>query len=211
MSRSPRLILRAGALEDVRELVRMHGRCSQLSLTRRYLAPMPVLSTSLAGRLLRPPGGFSFVAERGGVLAGIATVAPYVDADSWARASGPHTPARADVGQLVADHLQRQGIGTSLLLAAAREAGRRGFEELVMAVQPDNSAVLRLVHAAGLRARVGMRDGLTQIAVTLNGARRGEPTWPTPHPWPCPAAGSGATPALHSGRASAKNGLALST
>ncbi len=153
----------------------MHGRCSQLSLTRRYLAPMPVLDARLAGRLLCPPGGFSFVAERGGVLAGIATVAPYVDADSWAEVSDPHSPLRGDMGQLVADQFQRQGVGTSLLLASAREAGRRDFEELAMTVHPDNPAVLRLVHAAGLRAHVGMRDELTHISVSLDGVRRNEP------------------------------------
>jgi GNAT superfamily N-acetyltransferase len=32
----------------------------------------------------------------------------------------------AEVGQLVADAYQRQGIGTALLVAAAREAYRRG-------------------------------------------------------------------------------------
>ncbi len=134
---------------------------------------MPDLGGRLAGRLLCPPGGFSLVAERSGVLAGIATVAPYVDADSWAEPPRPHGPLRGDIGQLVADHVQRQGIGTALLLASAREAGRRGFEELAMTVHPDNPAVLGMVHAAGLRARVGMRDGLTQIAVTLDGVRPG--------------------------------------
>lgn len=167
----PRLALRLGSPHDVRALVRMHGHCSQLSLTRRYLAPMPVLGGRLAGRLLCPPGGFSIVADRGGRLAGIATVAPYVDADAWALTPEGPGPPRGDIGQLVADHDQRQGVGTALLLASAREGGRHGFEELAMTVLPDNPAVLGLVHAAGLRARVGMRDGLTQITVTLDGAR----------------------------------------
>ena len=52
--------------------------------------------------------------------AGIATVAPYVDADSWAEVSDPHSPLRGDMGQLVAAQFQRQGIGASLLLASAR-------------------------------------------------------------------------------------------
>ncbi len=79
------------------------------------------------------------------------------------------------MGQLVADQFQRQGIGTSLLLASAREAGRRDFEELAMTVHPDNPAVLRLVYAAGLRAHVGMQDGLTHISASLDGVRRNEP------------------------------------
>ena len=58
---------------------------------------------------------------------------------------------RADVGLLVADEFQGQGIGTALLLAAAREAARRDFAELVLTVHPDNPAVLPMVHATGLR------------------------------------------------------------
>ena len=162
--------IRFGGRHDVRELVRMHQRCSRLSISRRYLSPMPELSIGLAGRLLCPPAGFSLVIEHGGCLAGITTVAPYAERDSW-------TPdldvrRRADIGQLVADSVQRQGIGTALLIAAAREAGRRGFDELVMSVHPDNPAVIALVHATGLRARVGTHAGLTEVRIGLGGLRR---------------------------------------
>jgi GNAT superfamily N-acetyltransferase len=48
----------------------------------------------------------------------------------------------AEVGQLVADRYQWQGIGTAMLAAASREASRLGFAALVLAVHPDNRAVL---------------------------------------------------------------------
>jgi GNAT superfamily N-acetyltransferase len=147
--------IRPGLLSDVRALIRMHAACSDETVLRRYLAPLPVLTPRFASRLLAPPGGFSIVAERRGELAGIVTVAP-------------ESSQAADAGALVVDGWQRQGIGTQLLIAAAREAGRR-FQELSLTTHPGNRAVLPTVHAAGLRARVRQRDGLVQIAVPLVG------------------------------------------
>ncbi len=161
--------IRFGGQPDVRELVRLHQRCSPLTIARRYLSPMPRLSPRLAARLLCPPGGFSLVVDRAGVLVGITTVAPYAEADAWTGDDAGRS--RADIGQLVEDRTQRRGIGTALLIAAAREAGRRGVDELVMSVQPDNPAVVPMVHAAGLRARVGTHDGLTQITIGLGALR----------------------------------------
>jgi GNAT superfamily N-acetyltransferase len=76
------------------------------------------------------------------------------------------------VGESVLDGYQRQGIGTTLLMAAAREAYRRGFTSLRLAVQPDNRAVLPTVRAAGLRARIGTSDGLTEVEIPLVRASR---------------------------------------
>ncbi len=135
----------------------MHAACSPETVLRRYFAPMPDLSPRLAARLLSPTGGFSLVAERGSELAGIVTVAP--DADGV-----------GDVGVLVADAWQRQGIGTSLLCAAVAEA--EGFTDLLLTAHPANRAVLPTVHAAGLRAHVSRVDGLVEIAVPLRAADR---------------------------------------
>lgn len=170
--------IRFGALSDVRALIRMHAACSDETVLRRYLAPLPVLAPRLASRLLAPPGGFSMVAERAGELAGIISVAP--------DAADGEAPDAADVGALVVDAWQRQGIGTELLVAAVREASRT-FREIALTTHPANRAVLPTVHAAGLRARVRHHDGLVQIVVPLAGlAPRDDP-------------------ALHSLGASAKN------
>jgi GNAT superfamily N-acetyltransferase len=158
--------IRPGTADDVRALIRMHEQCSQRSLTRRYLSPLPVLGSRLATRLLLPPDGFSLVVERDGGLGAVTTVACSCD---------PGQANRADVGLLVADEFQGQGIGTALLLAAAREAALRDVDELVLTVHPDNPAVLAMVHATGLRARIGTRDRLTQIAITLGGLRSPTP------------------------------------
>jgi GNAT superfamily N-acetyltransferase len=57
---------------------------------------------------------------------------------------------------------QRRGIGTRLLVDAARLAGSMGASEIVLATRADNQAVLPMVLAAGLRARIRMAaDQLT--------------------------------------------------
>jgi GNAT superfamily N-acetyltransferase len=149
--------IRVGTQADVRGLVQMHAECSPAAVEQRYLSPMPVLGARCAARLLCPPGGFSLVAERDLRVVGVTTVAP--DDDDAAGA--------AEVGQLVSDAYQRQGIGTALLVAAAREAYRRGFTALRLAVSPGNRAVLPMVNAAGLRAKISTSDGLTRVEIPL--------------------------------------------
>jgi GNAT superfamily N-acetyltransferase len=57
---------------------------------------------------------------------------------------------------------QRRGIGTRLLLDAARVAGSLGADEVLLTTRPDNQAVLPLVLGAGLRGRIRMAaDRLT--------------------------------------------------
>jgi ribosomal protein S18 acetylase RimI-like enzyme len=51
---------------------------------------------------------------------------------------------------------QRRGIGTRLLVEAARVAAAGGASEIVMNTRADNQAVLPLVLAAGLRGRIRM-------------------------------------------------------
>jgi len=131
-----------------------------MTVQRRYLSAVPILSTKLASTLLCPVGGFSVVAERGSEIAAVITVAPY------APAPGRSAP-QADVGLLVADSWQRQGIGSALLLAAVRQSPLLGFDELRLTVHPDNKAVLPMLSSAGLRARISMHDGYTHIALPL--------------------------------------------
>lgn len=70
---------------------------------------------------------------------------------------------------------RRRGIGSRLLLEAARAAARLGDDELVLVTGADNQAVLPMVLGSGLRGRIRMSgDGLT-VRVPLRdleGARR---------------------------------------
>jgi GNAT superfamily N-acetyltransferase len=57
---------------------------------------------------------------------------------------------------------RRRGIGSRLLMMAARAANALGDEELVLVTEADNQAVLPLVLGSGLRGRIRMSgDGLT--------------------------------------------------
>ena len=57
---------------------------------------------------------------------------------------------------------RRRGIGTRLLVEAARFAAGEGAEEILLSTEPDNQAVLPVVLAAGLRGRIRMAtDRLT--------------------------------------------------
>ncbi|MFI2708085.1 GNAT family N-acetyltransferase, partial [Nocardioides sp. CER28] len=57
---------------------------------------------------------------------------------------------------------QRRGIGTRLLLDAARVANSLGADEILLTTRSDNQAVLPMVLGAGLRGRIRMAaDRLT--------------------------------------------------
>lgn len=133
----------------------MHARCSAGSLFRRFNTGMSTVPARLVDALLAPPGGVSLVAEAGDQVVGMAVTAPL-----------PGTGA-AEVGLLVEDAWQRQGIGSRLLRSAAHVAAESGFERLVAISQPDNPAVPPTFARAGLPARVLRHDGVTEVSCSL--------------------------------------------
>lgn len=151
--------VRRGGAGDIRGLIRLHHACAPGSIAHFLPSPSRVLSTADARALLVPPGGFSLVVDRVGDLAGIATARP--------GGTGSADVRRAEVAVLVADAWRGQGIGTALLGALAREARRARFEELVLRARADNRAVLPMIGAVGLRARLSTRDDVARIAVRL--------------------------------------------
>ncbi|HEU4811323.1 MAG TPA: GNAT family N-acetyltransferase [Nocardioides sp.] len=62
---------------------------------------------------------------------------------------------------------QRRGIGTRLLLDAARLAGSLGAAEIVVTTRADNQAVLPMVLAAGLRGRIRMAADVLTVRVAV--------------------------------------------
>lgn len=74
---------------------------------------------------------------------------------------GPE-PGTRSVTLHVEPGFQRRGIGTRLLVDAARLANAHGAGEIVLTTRSDNQAVLPMVMAAGLRGRIRMAaDTLT--------------------------------------------------
>lgn len=62
---------------------------------------------------------------------------------------------------------RRRGIGSRLLLEAARAAARLGDDELVLMTSADNQAVLPMVLGSGLRGRIRMSGDVLSVRVPL--------------------------------------------
>lgn len=62
---------------------------------------------------------------------------------------------------------RRRGIGSRLLMEAARAAARLGDDELVLRTSPDNPAVMPMVLGSGLRARVRLSGDVLSVRVPL--------------------------------------------
>lgn len=155
-------VLRAGTAADVPAVLAMHERCSAETLRRRYHAPAPRLRERLALALLEPAGGQSMVLVADEEVVGVGMLV--------------EGPDGTELGLMIEDRWQRQGHGTRMLRALAVEAARRGADEVVCAVEPDNDAVLRTIGRSGLRALVSYADGLTQYKVLVARlAGRGHP------------------------------------
>lgn len=155
----PHLVVRPGGLPDVELVEAMHRRCSDLSMYRRFHAPLPRVSVRMVRQMLAPNEGWSLVAQQQGELGpadvvGFASVAPV-------------SASAVEVGLLVEDMHQRQGLGTRLLYGVAMDAASRGFQALTCLTQPDNSAVLSTVQRAGLMGRVAWCDDLLEISIPV--------------------------------------------
>lgn len=66
---------------------------------------------------------------------------------------------------------QRRGIGTRLLVDAARVAHGLGASEIVLTTRADNQAVLPMVLAAGLRGRIRMAADVLTVRVPVRNLR----------------------------------------
>jgi ribosomal protein S18 acetylase RimI-like enzyme len=66
---------------------------------------------------------------------------------------------------------RRRGIGTRLLVEAARAAAGRGADEILLSTEADNQAVLPLVLAAGLRGRIRMASERLTVRIPVRDLR----------------------------------------
>jgi GNAT superfamily N-acetyltransferase len=135
------LTVRASTEHDLASTAIMHRRCSARSLLGRYrLGGRPPAVLAL-DRQLRAP--LSFVVSAGGPdpSAVIATASLTNDAQ--------HGPSSLQIGVLVEDSWQRQGVGRELVRHLAGVAVLVGFNDLV--AYPGPSATV----AQGLLVRVG--------------------------------------------------------
>jgi GNAT superfamily N-acetyltransferase len=134
------LVIRPAHPSDAVPLVAMHERCSLDSRIARWHAPVRHIPGSY---LAEVTGG---VAHHAAMVAGRAA-RPYdviglasaclVSPDAW------------ELGMLVEDAYQRQGVGRALLRALVDEVVRRGGRELLAVSLDERRSVLRSLHELG--------------------------------------------------------------
>jgi GNAT superfamily N-acetyltransferase len=161
--------LRTAGPDDAAALTAMLASLSTQSSYHRFLSggtPTPALVRAL---LAQNPA-------RGAVLA----VRPNGDHEEVVGHSCWSVDARgvADVGVVVADAWQRQGLGRRLMAAAVGRAGRAGASALHLDVHPVNRTVVRRLREGIPRAATVLADGLVQFDVPL--AELGTALWSPP-------------------------------
>jgi acetyltransferase len=138
-------VLEAG---DEALVARMFGRLSAESLYRRFFTPLarPDQFTRL---VLRQDGyeRAAVAAVESGEVIGIA---------QYSRKPGA---CSADLGIVVADAWQRQGVGTRLVAALADVAHAAGIEMFAVDVQGDNYGVHRLLRRVAPAMRLTFSGG----------------------------------------------------
>ena len=80
-------------------------------------------------------------------------------------------PGVVDVTLQVDPAWRRRGIGTRLLVEAARTAAGRSAQEILLSTEADNQAVLPLVLAAGLRGRIRMSSDRLTVRIPVRDLR----------------------------------------
>jgi acetyl coenzyme A synthetase (ADP forming)-like protein len=141
---------------DADAVVTLFNGLSERSLYYRFMTARRV-DLAEARRIVAPgPDNVLIVAERGGVVCGIA---------------GYYRPAaraeRAEVAFAVADAMQGHGLGTRMLERLAeigRERGVRAFDAYVLG---DNLAMMDVFLQSGFTLTQGLADGVFHVALDL--------------------------------------------
>jgi RimJ/RimL family protein N-acetyltransferase len=143
---------------DEELVARMFSRVSPESVYRRFFSPL-ARPDQFVRLVLRVDGHerAAIAAVEGGEVVGIA---------QYSRKPGA---VAADLGVLVADGWQRQGLGTRLVAALADRARAAGIQMFAVDVQGDNHGVQRLLRrvAPGMRLKFSGGVGEGQFSTEL--------------------------------------------
>ena len=154
---------RAGDFDAVRD---MHAAMSPDNIYLRFFSVSRTAAEREAARICREPAP-----DHGALLAWLAG-----DLIGVASYEAQESSGTAEIAFAVADHAHHRGVATLLLehlVSVAREQGVRTF---VADVLTQNSAMLQVFAAAGLRGRRTQADGVTELAFDLP-ADDADPAW----------------------------------
>ena len=76
-------------------------------------------------------------------------------------------PTTAEVGFLVEDRFQGQGVGRTLFQQLVQHAQAQGLHTFTAYVHPTNHAMLRVFQRSGLPLTMNFVDGLHEVRITL--------------------------------------------
>jgi acyl-CoA synthetase (NDP forming)/GNAT superfamily N-acetyltransferase len=154
------VLIRAAAGDDFDAVLRMHQAMSPENIYFRFFSASPAAAEGEARRICREPGPdhVALLAWLGGELVGVA---------SYEVISG--SAGTAEIAFAVADHAHHRGVATLLLEHLVSAARSQGIPTFTAEVLADNSAMLKVFAAAGLRARRKQADGVTELAFDVPG------------------------------------------
>src|SRR5262245_60668986 len=154
-SNGPELRIRPLRWCDVRPVRDLYDRLSPRSRYLRFLSPMPRLPEPLLNSLacIDSRRRFALLAEVRTVDGHeVVAVGNYVATDN----------RTVELGLVVGDEWQQQGIGTALAMNLLMAAEARGFDRFVAHVLGDNDAVKRLLkHVAVVSTRT--QHGVSEV------------------------------------------------
>lgn len=159
---APGLTLRDIRPEDKLLLSAGLAHLSPASAHARFLAPKPRF-TAPELRYLTEVDGVDHVA-----LVAIDADGNLVAVARYVR--DPAAPGSAEVGIVVGDHRQGQGVGTWMGLELADRARRAGIARFTAIMLPDNHAALRLFERITARLRSSNHDGVRELVADLAAA-----------------------------------------
>ena len=144
---------------DQRAVAELFGKVSAESLYRRFFSPV-VKAEQFSRLVLRVDGHerAAVAAVVDGQLVGVA---------QYSRAPGA---GHAELGIIVADAWQKQGLGTRMVAALAEHAAAAGVESFDVDVQGDNYGALRLLQRIAPGMRLAFSAGVGEGAFAI-GAR----------------------------------------
>jgi RimJ/RimL family protein N-acetyltransferase len=152
-----RLLLRAIRPTDADALRAFHARLSPESVYLRYFSPHPELSDDDVRRFTCVNGTdrLAVVAFDGSRLVGVA------------RADRLGVTDRAEVAVVVADDLQRQGVGTALLERLVRDSGRVGIRFFEADTLLSNQPMLDVFHHLGFPVSSHLDTGVIHVTFPI--------------------------------------------
>lgn len=148
--------------DDASLIYAMHGRLSPESIYYRYLQHRPPTLDAIATLYrLDPATGAGFVAtvqQQDEIIVGVAC---------YVRETYTEPPT-AELGILVEDRFQGQGVGRRLWQRIQRHAQTHQIHQLRVLVHPGNQRMQRLLRGSGLSYTTSTCDGVHEYLVALD-------------------------------------------